>query len=1084
MGKLFTPRIALFMAMLFAFPYFSVQAQSLWNDVAEEAFASGRISQQREIIPLKYRTLRLDESQMQSLLKSQPSKNGRDGAIFSLDLPMADGSLRRFNVFESLVMHPDLAAKFPTIKTYSGYAADNTSITLKADFTEKGFHAMILDPIGDDVFIDPYSKDARGYYISYFKKDFVKQMPQKFCGTDLLPSNMEKQKMEAETARLGSSSRTLDRNLRTYRTAVACTFEYAQFHGGTKAGAMSAIVTTMNRVNGVYQNEVAVKLQLIANNDAIVYTTSNDPYSNNDGGTMLSQNQSTIDQVIGSSNYDIGHVFSTGGGGVAFLGCVCNSGNKAGGVTGQSNPVGDPFDIDYVAHEMGHQFGGNHTFNNSCGGNRNTNTAYEVGSGVTIMAYAGICPPNVANNSDAAFHAISLQEISNFVASGGGNSCPAKVILPNNIPTVNAGSDYTIPRGTPFTLTGTSSDVEGTGTHTYSWEQMDREIATQPPSPSSTNGPAFRTFMPTSSPSRTFPRMQDIVNNVSPQFEVLATVGRIYNFRLVVRDNHPGGGFNNYDEARVTVSGTAGPFLVTAPNTAVTWAAGSSQTVTWNVAGSNVSPVNAANVDILLSTNGGLTYPVTIASNVPNNGSATITVPSATTTQARIMVKGSNHIFFDISNANFTITGGGTCTATVPTGLSVSGVTTNAATLSWNAVTGATYDVQYRVVGTTGWTTVTSSTTSTSLTGLAASTQYEAQVRSKCPNSTTSAWSASVNFTTTSVPTCTATVPTGLAASGIGTSSAILSWNPVAGTTYDVQYRQGTGAWVTVSSSTTSVSLSGLTANTTYESQVRSKCPNSTTSAWSASITFTTLNSLNYCAAKGNTTADEYIQRVALGSINNDSGNNNGYGNFTSLSTNLAKGSSNTITIIPRWTGTVYSEAYRVWIDYNQNGTFDAAELVYSRTSTTASTITGTFTVPSSALNGSTRLRVIMRYAQLPTPCGNFTYGEVEDYTVNITGPSARFVSQEQETENEVQIHSYPNPVSNELNVAVTLAGENENLKITMINQQGVEVFSKREVVSGSQFDLSVPVAGFTKGLYLVRIKTKNKTIEKKIVIE
>ncbi|CAF3795227.1 unnamed protein product [Rotaria sp. Silwood1] len=549
-------------------------------------------------------------------------------------------------------MEDGLAVQFPEIKTYLGQGIDDPYSSVRFDYTPLGFHAMIFSESGT-VFIDPYAKGDNMNYISYFKTDF---RTDKKMSCEVIDNWNPAKKQAPFTPDLLAEGQ-----LRTYRTVVACTGEYAAYFGGTVPSALAAIVVSMNRVDGVYENEVSVRMILVANNNLVVYTSSStDPYTNSNGSTMLGQNQTTCDNIIGTANYDIGHVFSTGGGGVAFLGCVCVAGNKARGVTGSTAPVGDPYDIDYVAHEMGHQFGGNHTFNSvtsSCGGgNRNNNTAYEPGSGTTIMAYAGICgADDLQAHSDPFFHTKSLDEIITYTTLSGGNSCAVTTPTGNHNPIVNVpAGGFSIPISTPFELTGSATDADSDPIK-YMWEEFDLGPSGGPNAPSG-NAPIFRSFSAVTTGTRQFPKVYDVVNNFHTIGELLPTYARNLQFRFTARDNRVGGGGVGNGLISFSVSAAAGPFLVSSPNTAVVWNAHAPQTVTWNVANTNAAPVSCALVNIYLSTDGGTTFPTTLATNQPNNGSASVTLPGIENTTCRIKVKAADNIFFDISNANFTIT--------------------------------------------------------------------------------------------------------------------------------------------------------------------------------------------------------------------------------------------------------------------------------------------------------------------------------------------------------------------------------------------------------------------------------------------
>jgi hypothetical protein len=646
--------------------------------------------------------LTVDDPMLRSILATAPLEFTPAAANpLELALPMPDGSFDRFAVVESPIMEPGLAAQFPDIKTFRGQGLDDPTATVRFDVTPAGFRAQVLSPEGS-WYIDPFYHLDTSLYLSY-SRDAMGEAPEWQCHGALDPLNPsplfaapvdlaesrgagDTQDLEThqgcncglcQTAavagsasgvvtaaarpdggKMGAEPLRSGTVLRTYRAAVAATGEYTAFHGGTVALGQAAIVTAMNRINGIYESELAIRMVLVANNSSLVFTNAaTDPYTNNDGGAMLGQNQTTVDSIIGNANYDIGHVFSTGGGGVAFLRSVGVDNIKAGGVTGQSAPIGDPFTVDYVAHEIGHQFGGNHTFNTSASSQRRAATAYEPGSGSTIMAYAGITPPdNLQPNSDPYFHFISLEEILAHVDVNIPN-VGTRTATGNIVPTVSAGpSTYVIPTGTPFELTASGSDANG-DTVTYSWEQRDLGAAQNLTSADNGASPLFRVWNPTTNPTRTFPRLSNLVNNTLPVGEKLPSVARAQmKFRVTARDNRSGGGGINWADNFVQVVNTGAPFVVTSPNTAVSWAGLSSQSVTWNVAGTTAAPISTANVNIRLSTDGGFTYPTLLASNVPNDGTETINVPNISTTQARIRVEGAGNIFFDISNANFSIT--------------------------------------------------------------------------------------------------------------------------------------------------------------------------------------------------------------------------------------------------------------------------------------------------------------------------------------------------------------------------------------------------------------------------------------------
>lgn len=637
--------------------------EGAWKTITQSEIP---VSGTRYIKPTRFTTMQLDVELLRQQLSGAKRITDPSYIPVFVKIPRADGTFGIYQVHENETMSEGLAAQFPEIRSYDGIPLDNSGEVVKFDLTPQGFHAMTLIPGKPALFIDPYSFGGGDieHYIVYSKADFT---------TDKIFSCSMEQALLTEIEEVDPVKSFGNCTKRTYRLALSATGEYTVFQGGTVALAQAAQVTTMNRVNGVYMRDLAVTLTIIANNNLLIYTNGgSDPYSNGNASAMLGENQTNVTSVIGGSNYDIGHVFGTNSGGVAYLGSVCSSTNKARGVTGSGAPVGDPFDIDYVAHEMGHQFSGNHTFRGSagsCSGNVNNATAMEPGSGSSIMAYAGICSPqNVQGNSDDHFHGVNMSEIHAFLGAAGNGCAVSSPIANQSSPTITGTvGNVTIPAGTPFALTATATDADG-DVLTYCWEQMNNQSSTQPPVSTATGGPNFRSRPPSASGTRYFPSIASLMTNGPFTWEVLPTVNRTMNFRCTVRDNEANGGCNDHADIAITTTTSAGPFIVNYPSaTGITWQGNTTQTVTWSVANTDVAPVACANVDVLISTDGGATFTV-IANNVPNDGSQDVTVPNTATTNAIIMVMCENGTFFDVSNNKFTITVGVPCNnPTLPT---------------------------------------------------------------------------------------------------------------------------------------------------------------------------------------------------------------------------------------------------------------------------------------------------------------------------------------------------------------------------------------------------------------------------------
>jgi len=832
---------------------FSQNGKALWKNASKKSDAVVFEDKMRVSNP---RVLELDVTLLKQKLANAPTRFASQKAGVTVSFPNAEGNQENFTVQEFSNMDPALAARYPEIKSYVGRSVENPSDMVYFSLSPLGLQSMTIRAGRSAEFIEPYTTDLSTYTV-YKKSETASNLDHFECSLGNRAVAGDTQEHGGAAARPNAD----DGKLRNYRLAISVTGEYAAYFGGTKALALAAVNNTITRVNAIFERDFGVHMNLVANTDATLYTAAaTDPYSaasvgaiSSNVGSLLGWNlqlQNTMTSVIGDGNYDIGHLFgATGGGGNAgCIACVCRTPTavlpigKGSGFTSPANgiPKGDTFDIDYVAHEMAHQFGASHTFTYST---EASISQMEPGSGSTIMGYAGITGPNdVQAHSDAYFHAISIQQVTYYVKS---TTCQTTVATNNATPTASAGADYTIPKGTPFMLTGTGTDTNNDAL-TYTWEELDRGNSTSSkPLATALVGPSFRSFAPTTSRTRYFPRLETIKTGATSwTWEALPSVARVMNFRLTVRDNRAGGSANNSDDMVLTINALAGPFSVTSQNSAVTYQSGTTQTVTWNVAGTTANGVNAANVDILLSKDGGNTYPITLASATPNDGSQPIVIPNEPGTQNRIMVKGSGHIFFDISNADFTITSGTveTVAPTSPTNLAASGTTTSATNLTWTAATDnvavAGYDVYQN-----GTLKTTVSGTTLAVTGLTAATANNFYVKAKDAVGNVSSPSNTLTVTTLAVAldATAPTAPTALAAGSTTKISTILSWSAstdnVAVTSY---YIYKNGVFLT-SSTTRAFSVTGLTAATTYSFTVKAIDAAGNLSAASNTVSVTTL---------------------------------------------------------------------------------------------------------------------------------------------------------------------------------------------------------------------------------------------------
>lgn len=925
---------------------------------------------------------KLDLNKIRTQLKDA-QETGKNARPVEISLPTMDGKIEKFAVYSQPVVVKELADQYQ-LGSYVGIGIDDPSKYLRFSVAPNDFQSMIIKD-GVYEFIEPQNADKTIYGV-HPKTDKSKEGAF-VCSTGEGP--LAKQQI-SELYSKGKSfqnnstdfAKTSDKKFRTMRLAMSVTGEYTQFFGGTVAGALTAINATMTRVNGVFEKDFALRL-IVQSFPGIIYTDPfGDPYSDAAAGSAGAWNlelQNVMTNNVGNANYDIGHLFgaSGGGGNAGCIGCVCiNPANaqskaKGSGYTSPGNavPQGDSFDIDYVAHEMGHQLGANHTFSHNIEG---SGVNMEPGSGSTIMGYAGIVPgANVQSHSDPYFHVASILQVQNNLIA---KTCDIETSITNNPPVIGALSDYTIPKGTAFVLTGTATDPEN-DPMTYTWEQFD---SGQAPVTSVTGnnatGALFRSIAPTSTGNtRYFPRLSSVLLGnltVPSAWETVSNVARETNFVLTVRDNNPVATSQQTQSGIVTVTvGNQGPFKVN--STQIFHNLPSA--LIWEVAGTNTAPYNVANVKIDYTTDNGASW-IVLAASTPNDGNEVFSFPSSLNGQnIKIRISSIGNIFYTIKQVS--IAAASACTSAAVNNIAISSISTSSATASWTASVGGTYVVRYKKV-------------------------------------TESAW-----------------------------QQTTVSGNVIA--------------------------LSGLEEGTKYDLQILTVC-SGTPGSYSVNTQFVTASTLTYCPLTSADSSDEYISNVTLANVNNNTGASTytDYGTDATKTINLVSGSTgNTVSVTKAWTSTTYSEGVRVWIDFNRDGVFDAAEMVLDSAPSPTPTVSATFTVPTSAVqNKMLKMRVALRYNNSAAACTSYDYGEVEDYNVLVT-PTVLATSDIAGPKNDIQI--YPNPVSDILNV--TKVSDKASYKIYSAAGQLVR--------QGNINDGKINVSELVKGGYVITIEEKGKDL-------
>lgn len=630
---------------IFLFCFYGSAQTKYWEQASPRNVVMGKSMQRLDVNKTKLFALKPE------ILKKELESLSIDKSTTKVVyFPDDKGNYIPFKVKEKSILSPKLALKYPDIKSYTGYGLDDRNKRIRFSVSHKGVQSMIVHRDKNHaIFMQKAAKGDEKYVV--YTRDANLSLKNGFvCNTNSkIPDNMENI----------ASKLVDDQVLRKYRIAVSATGEYTAYHGGTVADALAGINATLTRVNEVFETDLGVTLELVPNNDLVIFTNAaTDPYN----GNLNSEIQNTLTSTIGEENYDIGHLFHNddNNGNAGFVGAVCVDNKKGSAFSSALIPEGDLYDLDFVSHEMGHQFGANHTWSFESEG---TLVQAEPASGTTIMGYAGIVQGNnVASNGDDYFHYYSILQITDYLQS---TSCGEQIAITNNPPTIFPVGDFFIPKSTAFVLTGNATDLDLGNILTYTWEQIDDGVVTTTTfGPTNPSGANFRSQKPTIAPERYFPKLSSVVQGnltqTNPEtgsaWETVSDVEREMNFALTVRDNAVGGGQVVSDLVKINVVNAAGPFVVTSQITNESYVAGTAEEVTWDVANTANAPVNAQMVDIFLSIDGGLSFPVQVADDVPNDGVQSVLLPGVATTTARLMIKASNNVFFAVNTSDFTIT--------------------------------------------------------------------------------------------------------------------------------------------------------------------------------------------------------------------------------------------------------------------------------------------------------------------------------------------------------------------------------------------------------------------------------------------